>query len=196
MQQGKFKNLETPRLLLRKLSLNDAQDYFNKLTSDPEVTKYLTYDTHTDVKQVRVHLEDLMEKYKTNSKYKWAITLKETNEFIGVISLNDYSEAYKDCNNNSLLGSTDFGYMLAKVYWGKGYATEAFKKVIDFAFNELKATRLRSGYLGNNLASGKVMEKNGFRKIGVIKNYIKKGEEYLDLVEYAITKEEWQNKNI
>ena len=74
--------LESERLILRRLKVSDAEAVYKNWASDPEVTKFLTWPTHTDVGVSRSTLESWMPLYENESYYHWAITLKETKEEI------------------------------------------------------------------------------------------------------------------
>ena len=65
-------------------------------------------------------------------------------------------------------GNREFGYWIARPYWGRGYATEAGRAVIKLARDSLRLPRLHSGHFLDNPASGRVLEKLGFRATGVI----------------------------
>lgn len=74
----------------------------------------------------------------------------------------------------------EIGYWLGEEYWGNGYMTEALEKIVDFAFNELKYTRLFAGTFVGNTASGKVLVKCGFEFEGLLRKSLKKGDEFYD----------------
>jgi RimJ/RimL family protein N-acetyltransferase len=65
-------------------------------------------------------------------------------------------------------GEREFGYFIARRFWGRGYATEAGRAVLDFARDSLRLPRLNAGYFLDNPASGRVLEKLGFRTTGVV----------------------------
>jgi [ribosomal protein S5]-alanine N-acetyltransferase len=65
-------------------------------------------------------------------------------------------------------GDWEFGYWLGKPYWGSGYATEAGWRVVNFAFEELKAENVNAGWFHDNPASGRVLAKLGFRDAGQV----------------------------
>jgi len=74
-------------------------------------------------------------------------------------------------------GSYELGYWLGKDYWGRGFATEAARCLLDYAMNELDLTPIQSGYMIGNEQSGKVLKKLGFREVGEIEIYsISRGE--------------------
>ena len=66
------------------------------------------------------------------------------------------------------------GYWIGEPYWGKGFATEALNKVLDFAFDELQIVRVQAFVFEGNTASERVLEKCGFKQEGfLLKSYIK-----------------------
>ena len=79
--------LQTNRLLLRRLSLDDAASMFNNWASDPCVTKHLTWPTHKNIDVTITILKEWVDNYKYNNFYQWGIVLKESNELIGSISV-------------------------------------------------------------------------------------------------------------
>ena len=70
-------SIETERLVLRRFSIDDAEAMYRNWASDPEVTKYLTWPTHTGVEVSRAVLKDWISAYSQNDYYQWAIVLKE-----------------------------------------------------------------------------------------------------------------------
>ena len=71
--------LETERLILRKLKLEDENEVFNNWTSDDEVSKYVRWSTHKSIEDTREYLNNAMETYKKEQDAEWGIVLKETN---------------------------------------------------------------------------------------------------------------------
>ncbi len=103
---------------------------------------------------------------------------------------------YKDalCGVVSLVPQTDvyahnaeIGYWLGESFWGKGIATIAVKLITHYGLKKLNFTRLHAGIFEHNIASMKVLEKNGFVKEGICKHAIVKNKRLLDEHRYAIT---------
>ncbi|MFN5576921.1 MAG: GNAT family N-acetyltransferase [Bacteroidota bacterium] len=82
--------------------------------------------------------------------------------------------------------NAELGYWLAEPFWGKGVISNAVKQVVDFAFNTYDINRVFARTFGTNLASQKVLEKNGFILEGRFEKVIIKHNEYLDELIYAI----------
>src|SRR5688500_13637193 len=104
-------------------------------------------------------------------------------EFCGVIGLIPQKDIYRI--------SAEIGYWLGEPYWGKGIATRAVKLITYYGLNELNFTRLYTGVFEYNLASMKVLEKNGYVKEGVFRKALIKNDRIWDEHRYAILKEEF-----
>ena len=145
---------QTPRLLLRRFTLEDAPLVL-ELNSDPEILKYL----HEPKIENLQHAEDvltgiILPQYKNNLG-RWAIHIKENNEFIGWCGLKHRPE----------INETDLGYRFKKSCWGKGYATEAAKHSLYYGFEKLNIPVITGRAHIENVASLKVLEKIGMQFI-------------------------------
>jgi len=147
--------LETDRLLFRKFTIDDAGLIYD-LNLDPEVTKY-TKDPMTDVEQAKKVLREvILPQYSLYGHGRWALHLKEGNEFIGWCGLKYRPE----------LDEIDLGYRFKKKYWGKGYATEAAAACLDYGFEKLRFRDVYSFTSVLNKSSERVMQKIGMEKEG------------------------------
>lgn len=80
------KTIETERLILRRFKEEDAKDMFNNWASDDEVTKYLSWPTHSDIGVSKKLLEMWIDKYSSEENYNWAIEVKENKNVVGSIA--------------------------------------------------------------------------------------------------------------
>lgn len=148
-----LKPLETERLILEIPKLDFAEDIF-QFASEPEVTKYLTWDVHTSIKDTVDFIKWTIERNETLDNAIWIITEKESNKNIWSIWI------HKAKN-----GNYEIGYWIGKPFWGKWYMTEALSKVKEFAnlagFNELVGK-----HIVENEGSWKVFIKNWFKLTG------------------------------
>lgn len=174
--------IETDRLILRKFTIDDAEDMFNNWASDKETTKYVSFDPHKDVEITKKVINIWLNEYKDNG-FNWVVELKETGEIIGNISIVSLKE--KDDYG-------EIGYAYGSKYWGNGYATEALKAVIDYLLNECCFNLVEARYVPSNPASGKVMKKAGMKYEGSLRKRIKSklNDGYEDAIYYSITKED------
>lgn len=144
--------LETNRLRLRPFREDDAEAMFSGWTSDPEVTKYLNWNTHESIEVTRAVLNQWIEEYKMPERLNFAIELKDTHELIGGIDVVGYL--------GGVTGTPVIGYNLSRKFWNKGYMAEACKCLIDYLFKK-GYFEIRIDAMSENIASIKVIEKCG-----------------------------------
>ena len=142
--------LETERLILRPITLDDAKACFS-WNSDERVTKYMSYPTLTDISQTIDWIKSTLTDEK---EYNFAFVLKEENKVIGTGSIGPSSK---------IEGYWGMGYNLHFDYWHKGYCTEAMKAIIDYVHKKLGVNKICSCHAVDNPRSGKVMEKCGLK---------------------------------
>ena len=179
------KTIETERLILRKLTLDDCDFAFKNWTSDPKVTTYLRWPTHTSILTTKMVFKDWINAYNDKSFYQWAIVLKEINEPIGTISVVD---------KNEKLNILHIGYCIGSKWWHKGITSEAFYGIIPFLFNEVGANRIESMHDPDNIHSGDVMKKCGLKYEGTLRKADYSNRGVVDASIYSILKSEWELK--
>lgn len=129
---------------------------------------------------------DMWLSYVTNQRPELNFAIATKDEFIGAIGLKKQEDVYRY--------SYELGYWLGEPYWGKGIMTKAIKAFTEFAFANYKAVRLFAGVFEYNSASGKVLEKAGYKLEGRLrKAIVKKGKVY-DQIIYSVISEENINK--
>ena len=147
---------ETNRLIIRHPNMDDAADIFRNYAQDSEVTKYLTWKPHKELKETQRWIQYCIENANTKSSLVFVLYSKEASEAIGMIDFR--LEGFK----------AHFGYVLARRYWNQGLMTEAMQPLIEY-FNENPSIyRLWAAHDIENEASGKVMLKLGMRCEGVM----------------------------
>lgn len=142
--------LTTGRLVLRRLTADDAPAAFENWASDSETSKYVSWDTYTEPAQVRAFIDKCIEDYKKLDYYHWAIVFN--GEAIGTINLHNLAKRSERC---------ELGYCIGSKWWNRGIVTEATKAVIAFAFTELNMYKVGALHDVENPASGRVMQKCG-----------------------------------
>ena len=148
--------LETERLILRPLTIANAEEAFTNWTSDPDVAKFMTWSTHTDVEVTRAWLADEEKNLDSDTAYEWGFFRKEDNVLIGTGSI-----CYKET-----VGAFEIGYNNMKSCRHQGYTSEAAIVIRDFLINTLGQKKLYGRHATDNPNSGKVMEKIGLRYTG------------------------------
>ena len=183
------KQIETERLILRKLTVNDAEEAYNNWCSSYNVSKYVMWKKHENVEETKKLFIAWEKEYEDLTTFRWIVELKETNELIGTIDV--ASKRYLP------FGTCEIGYCYGEKFWGKGYGTEALKAVIKYLFEECDAEVIYADFMKNNPGSGKVMEKSGMTFEGYLRSRVlDKDGNRNDLGIYSITKEEYLKNNI
>ena len=140
------KKIYTNRLLLRKFNVFDAEEVFKNWSNDEEVTKYLTWNPHTNLNVTKDLLDSWVLNYKIPSTYNWGIELRDTCNIIGNIGVINFNEKNLSC---------EIGYCLSRKYWGKGIMSEALEEVINYLFSKVNFNRIEAKHHVDNIASGK-----------------------------------------
>ena len=177
---NEFPIISSKTLKLRALEEKDF-DLYLKYVNDNDINKQFLFNY--DLNDARKRFNEIIEKYKSDEKpYIWVISLKETNEFIGIISLDKIS--FKNNNFSIACG-------VLKEFRNKGYGFEATKYLIDYAFKKLKMHRLELGHNIDNFASEKVFEKLGAKFEGIARESKFYDGVYKDRKIYSILDNEW-----
>lgn len=141
--------IETERLIVRRLRYEDAEEIFYSYASKAEATRYLSWPTHESIEDTREFLRYAHEGWSGGSDYSYALRLKANDQFIGSFgAINDK-------------GNVQFGYVLSPSKWGKGYATEAVRKMMEVLKAEKSVYRIGTFVDAENKASEKVLIRAG-----------------------------------
>lgn len=150
MKKAKEPVLETERLILRPLTVEDAGDVL-EWASDERVTRFMSYTGYDDIHIAKEWLSSLNNE---KTEYNWGFVLKETGKLIGSGFIGE---------DKLMDGYWGFGYNIRYDCWNKGYTTEAMKAIINYAHNVLGVHKICSDHAVDNPASGRVMEKCGLK---------------------------------
>ena len=140
----------------------DCEKYF-ELYSDADALKYyLGYGKPpVNQEQVKKIIQNQINAFEKCREYNWTIADRNTDEVLGRILLSDFQ------NNNT---AANIGYFLDRKYWNKGIMTACTEAVVKFGFEQLKLERIFTSVEPNNIASQRVLEKNGFIKEGHLRH--------------------------
>jgi ribosomal-protein-alanine N-acetyltransferase len=173
--------LETERLVLRRMTLDDAEDYY-AFASDPLVTLHTIWSAHSSMEDSLHYLKGVLQKYENHDSFHWGIVLKESNRLIGRNGL-----IRCDIANQK----AEIGYGISSRYWNKGIVTEATQAIFQYAFEQLDFHRIEGRCSLNNIGSAKIMEKLGMRFEGVLREQLKIQGHFLDQRMYAILSKDY-----
>lgn len=171
-----FHDLETERLLLRRVDNNDYKEVL-ALRSNPETMKYIPRPLLKNEEEAFAHIAMIENKIINKEGINWAITIRDDPRLIGIIGhYRIQLENYR----------AEIGYMILPEFNGLGIVTEAVKEVVKYGFDIMKLHSIEAVIDPDNIASAKVLEKNGFVKEAHFKeNEFHEGHFY-DSVIYSI----------
>lgn len=125
-----------------------------------------------------------MHNFNADKSYEFAVCDRQTGTVYGAIALTDH-QRYEN---------GEIAYWIGEEFWGKGYATEASKAILDFAFHVKKYHKVYARHFASNPASGQVIQKMGMKQEGVLIDHVKKENQYEDLIYYGIFKNKFDEK--
>lgn len=175
-----FPRIEGENIVLRKLETSDLDAYIDYMMDD-KIKKQFNFN-HTK-ESATERLNELVKKYEEERKpFVWAIADKQTNELLGIISIDNHSFV-----NHSF--SLAFG--ITEKYRGHGYAYEASYNLISYIFSNWEMHRLEIAHNIDNIASQKTIEKLGAQLEGVARESKYYDGAFKDRKIYSILKREW-----
>ena len=150
-----FPEIQTERLLLRRMTTNDAEEILY-LRSNDDVMKYIDRERTKSIEDAKSFLDKIDASLNSNNGIMWGITLKEKpGKLIGNIG---YWRLIKEHYR------AEVGYMLHPSFWKKGIMKEALLRVIDFAFDDMNLHSIEANINPGNTASAMLLESTGFIK--------------------------------
>ncbi len=177
-----YPRLETPRLVLRELRMEDADFLFIEW-SDPAVTHFIT---DQEPLQSREQLEDFLCPFQSPGKNPflkwWGIERKADGHLIGTCGFFRWSRQHHRAK---------IGYDLRPEVWGQRLMPEALRALIQFGFEEMDLNRIEAIVREDNLRSQLVLVKLGFQWEGFGREYYRRDGIYKDQVQYSLLKREW-----
>jgi [ribosomal protein S5]-alanine N-acetyltransferase len=173
-----FTNLETERLLLRRLENADVKEVF-ALRSNPSTMKFIPRPLVKNDEEALEHIAMINAKIDSNEGINWAITLKGNPKLIGIIG------HYRIQPQNY---RAEIGYMILSEYHGQGIVAEAIKEVVRYGFEEINLHSIEAIIDPHNHASERVLQKNGFvKEAHILENEFFDGK-FIDTVIYSLLK--------
>mgnify|MGYP003366592341 CR=1 FL=1 len=148
----------TTRLALRPVRASDAQAIFDRYGQDQDVTRYLTWRPHQSIADTQSFVQVCL---RAETSRTYMIVLEVTGSVIGVFDLRKTGH-----------GRLEFGYALARGYWGQGLMTEALVEVVKWALLQPDIWRIGAAVYVDNVGSIRVMEKAGLQREGLLRRYL------------------------
>jgi [ribosomal protein S5]-alanine N-acetyltransferase len=175
--------LETERLLLRPLTPDDAVTVA-RLAGSREIAHTTISIPHPySENQAREWIMAHTGQFATGKEIVFGVVTGEDAQLIGAVGLREIDAEHSQA---------ELGFWIAVQAWGKGYATEATRRVIRYAFEELKLNRVYAHHMVRNPGSGQVLEKLGMRREGLLRQRVRKWGVFEDVVLMAILHVDWR----
>ena len=181
-----FPNLETERLILRPLTLEDADFVFQHF-SDPAVTQYLMDEPPlTEYAQaqeiIRFYLEPAGKTYN-----RWGLVRKSDHQLIGTCGYHKWDKRYF---------RAEIGYDLSPGFWGQGYMAEALRAVLQNGFERMGLNRIDALVSIENDRSVRLLQQAGFKLEGILRDYFFLDGKFYDHYLFALLQKEWNLMNL
>ena len=173
--------LETERLVLRRMTMRDAQDMY-AYSRDPQVARHVLWDAHRSIGETRSYIRSTLRRYRAGEAASLVIELKAERKVIGTIGF-----MWVQREN----AAAEVGYSLAQAYWNQGIMSEALAAVVKYAFTQLHLNRIEAQHEVDNPASGRVMRKVGMVKEGTLRQRLFNKGKFVDVDLYAILREDY-----
>ncbi|MBZ5567386.1 MAG: GNAT family N-acetyltransferase [Acidobacteriia bacterium] len=177
-----FPDLSTPRLGLRRLRWEDADDIF-AYASDPQVTTYVFWEPHRTLDDTREFLQRTLKGYAEGLPPAWGMEHLADKVVIGTCGMFEVQAQH---------ARAEIGYAVGRKYWGQGLMTEAVGAMLAYGFNTLGLNRIEARCDVENTGSWRVMEKVGMKLEGVLRQNIFLHGRPRDAKIYAILRKEWR----
>jgi len=177
---GDLPSLETPRLILRRLLMEDAGDIF-AYASDHAVARTVTWEPHRSIEDSRAFVQTMLRRYERGEVANWGMELRETGRIIGTCGYILW---------NTTHDSAEIAYALGRPWWNRGLMTEALRAVLEFGWRRMGLHRIEAHCRTDNPGSERVMQKLGMRLEGVNRGALRMKGVYVDLKHYAILRDD------
>lgn len=161
MSTSLFHGLEGKDICFKALNINDVQKIHN-FASDENVSRFIGWQLMKTLSETHNHIEEMLRRESAGTHLYASIVLKLTNEVIGTAMIFNFDH---EANH------AEIGYVFHKRHWGKGYGTEVVALTDQFAFDSLNLHKLHTQVVDANIGSIRVLEKNGFKLEGRLKDY-------------------------
>jgi ribosomal-protein-alanine N-acetyltransferase len=182
MDWEQLPTINTNRLSLRSLSAQDVDDFY-AVYSNPEVMRYWSTPPLPNRAAASDLIDEIHNGFKRHELLKWGIALRADDRVIGSVTL-----FHPDFTHRR----AEIGYALGRAHWGKGYAQETLKAVLNYAFTVLNLHRIEADVDPRNAASVRTLERLGFQREGYLRERWQVNGEIQDAFFYGLLKPDWQ----
>lgn len=177
-----FPQLETERLILREMTVDDVEFYFRHFNNNKivEGSCFLGPENLEAAKEeLKRYCTNL---FKENRGIRWGIVKKRSIELVGTCGYYDWDK---------IAHRAEIGYDLTPVYWGQGIMTEALSATLEYGFRKMELNRIQAIIDSKNVRSIRLVERLGFKREGVLRQNSFFIGRFLDDIVFSLLKKEW-----
>lgn len=150
----------TQRLILRPPVPADADDIFRVYAQDREITRFLSWEAQTDLRNVRIGTQQRIARHHAEQEFSWCITMVDTGALMGMLTIQP-AGFFREC-----------GFVLGRPFWNQGFMTEALCNVASWAMTHPEPLRFWACCDVQHHASARVLEKSGFVRNNVLRSWV------------------------
>ncbi len=179
-----FPTLETERLVLREITLDDIEWYMRHFSKE-EMVEGTGFPGPKDRKQAEEEMmKYIIDLFAAGDGYRWGITLRGCDDLIGSCGFFRWTkkESFR----------TEMGYDLDPQHWGSGIMTEALTAIIDFGFEKMELNRIEAMIFLDNKRSTALVERLGFVREAVFRERAYKNGRFHDDTCYGLLRRDWE----
>lgn len=182
--QPPFPVLETERLVLREITLDDATFWLRNF-ADPEVVELTAFEPPADLEGAKEEiLRYAVRPFAQGTGIRWGISFRGSNDLLGTLG---YHQWVREGGNHARIG-----YEILREQRRKGLMTEAMRAVLDYGFDTMSLNRVEALIDPINVASIRLVEGLGFRREGVLRENTHFRGRFIDDAVYALLAREWR----
>ena len=182
MKQIYFPNLETDRLVLRELALEDTEFIYSHF-SDPAITQFLMDEPPLSAQSQAREIINFYRNPEGKTYNRWGIVLKQNKKLIGTCGYHKWHQRYF---------RAEIGYDLSATCWGQGYMTEALTVIIQNGFGNMGLNRIDALVYTENTRSTKLLHNLDFQKEGILRDYFYLDGKFYDHYLFSLLRKDWQ----
>ncbi len=176
---------ETPRLIARRWQRDDAEAAF-RIYGDPQVARFIGKTADSDIGQTRATLDIIIDRYRDSDYGSWPLLRKDDGALVGTVLLKPIPD-----RDHAFTSDIEVGWHLARMVWGQGFATEAGRGCLRYAFENVQLAQVIAVVEPPNHRSHAVARRLGMHHEGITRAYY--GGKELDL--YRLSAAQWQTQS-
>lgn len=173
--------LDTPRLRFRDISISDTEELF-RIWSDPKVTEFLVLDPFTTSDEAAGMVRLLEELPVDGAGHRWTVIERATGRVMGTLGFHNVRREHH---------RAEIGYEIAPEFWGVGLMSEALQRLIEYCFQSEGLNRIEAFVNEGNERSYRVLERNGFVREGILRDYEFARGCFVNQALYSLLKRDW-----